>query len=141
MNHLVMWQNYTDQMELGEDTEIHCLEFSSFRGDATVRSLFLKKISETQFQLSIQLAIPLAHTEVAEREVDEYDNYIDPEEIDGEQVRTQLGDYWVGYDFEHYPDENNIFEFADFSSLGIDKWLKQNDWIMMAEITPGEEIS
>jgi hypothetical protein len=141
MGDLVLWKNYMDQMKIGEDNEVHCLEFSPSRGDATVRSLFLSRISESLFQLSIRLASLLAHTEEADLELDEEDNYIYPEEINGEQVMTQLGDYWVGYDFQHYPDETNIFEFKDIQDPGIADWLEKNGWVELHEITPEEEVT
>ena len=62
-------------------------------------------------------------------------------EIDGEMVKGQLGDYWVSYDFNDYPDSNNNIEFSDINSIEVAQWLERNDWIKISEIQPEEETS
>ena len=56
-------------------------------------------------------------------------------------MRTQLGDYWVGFDFEPYPDEQNVLDFEHICDPGVASWLKKNDWSTLSEIAPGEEVS
>lgn len=130
------WTNYAAKMSIGDINEVDCLEFSLTRGDCHVRCLMLKKVSENEFVFTIEKPISLVHTEDAEYEEDEDGEYLPIEEIDGEPVFKQLGDYYCGYETEPYPNENNKIEFSDFEDPRINDWLKSNGWS-----SPVEEIS
>ena len=54
------------------------------------------------------------------------DDYID--EIDGEYVRGQLGEYYIGYDYNSFPepDIENQVTFNKFDDAKINLWLKKN---------------
>ena len=123
-------------MSDGDEEEVDTLECSPSPGDSSVICLFLKRIALNNYEFSLQTPQVLGHTEDF---LDSNDDgtYLEPEKIDGEFVRGQMGDYWVGYNYLPYQDQNNSIQFADFSDPRIDDWLESNGWTPLDQITPG----
>lgn len=122
------WENYASEMPIGDINEVDCLEFSLTQGDCHVRCLMLEKITENKFAFKIHKPVALVHMEDANREVDDDENYLPLEEVNGEPVFKLLGDYYCGYDTEPFPNASNKIEFSDFEDPRISDWLKSNGW-------------
>ena len=64
--------------------------------------------------------------------------YVD--DINGEDVRGELGEYYIGYDYNSFPDpgvENQV-TFNKFDDAKINLWLKKNKTrFLLEDIEPG----
>ena len=97
----------------------------------------LRKIDKDTFSLSLATPRRLSLIEDIEVE-DEDDPFVDM--IDGEDVRKQLGEYYIGYDYDSFPDPdvNNQVTFNKFDEAKINLWFKKNKTPFLLEhIEPG----
>ncbi len=124
MSYLKSWIAFGEKMEIGECEEVYYWEDAIMPGYTDDICLLLRKIDEDTFSLS--LATPRRLSLIEDIEVDEEDPYVDM--IDGEYVRQQLGEYYIGYDYDSFPDPNvdNQVTFNKFDEAKINLWLKKN---------------
>jgi len=122
------WEHYGASMRVNQTVEVDCVEFSELRGNTFVVCLMLTKVGKKRFALSLARPKILAHLEDVEHEEDEYGHFMMPEELGGDPVFKQLGDYYCGYDMVPYPDDANSVEFTSFADQRIDEWLETNGW-------------
>ena len=97
----------------------------------------LRKLDKENFSLSLATPRRLSLIEDIEIE-DEDDPFVDT--IDGEDVRKQLGEYYIGYDYDSYPDPDvdNQVTFNKFDEAKINLWFKKNKTPFLLEhIEPG----
>ena len=79
------------------------------------------------------MATPLSLAAVGDVEVEDEDDYVDM--IDGEYVRKHLGEYYIGYDYDSFPDPDieNQVTFNKFDDAKINLWLKKNKTSFLLE--------
>jgi len=140
MSVLNKWNEYLDKMKVGDFDKMDDLEFSPSRGDTHVLHLYLYKVEDKLYEFSIVTYPALASIMDFEMEEDENGDYINPETINGQDVRGLMGDYWVSESFENYPDENNVICFKDIAEHKVSDWLKSNGWSKLEEIDPFNKI-
>ena len=111
-------------MEIGECEEVYYWEHAIYPGYTEDICFLLRKIDKETFSLS--LATPRSLAAVEDVEVDDEDDYVDM--IDGEYVRKQLGEYYIGYDYDSFPDPDvdNQVTFNKFDEAKINLWFKKN---------------
>ena len=116
------WWVYLSSLPIGEEVELEHLEFALTHGNTSDRILCLAKESKIKYTLSIRIPEILALAE----------DYPDPEHyehgIDGEYVRMQLGEHLVGYNYENFGGDKNIYTFESLDDPGISEYLYKNGW-------------
>ena len=124
MSYLKSWISFGEKMEIGECKEVYYWEHAIYPGYTEDICFLLRKIDKDTFSLS--LATPRSLAAVEDVEVDDEDDYVDM--IDGEYVRKQLGEYYIGYDYDSFPDPDveNQVTFNKFDDAKINLWLKKN---------------
>ena len=124
MTYLKSWINFGEKMKIGECEEVYYWEEYFRPGFTDDICLLLRKIDENTFSLS--LGSPRRLAEIGEIDVDEDLGYVD--DIDGEYVRGKLGEYYIGYDYDSFPDPDveNQVTFNKFDDPKINLWLKEN---------------
>ena len=124
MTYLKSWINFGEKMKIGECEEVYYWEEYFRPGFTDDVCLLLRKIDENTFSLS--LGSPRRLAEIGEIDVDEDLGYVD--DIDGVWVKMELGEYYIGYDYESFPDPNveNQVTFNKFDDPKINLWLKEN---------------
>ena len=112
-------------MEIGEYEQVYYWEDAISPGYTQDICLLLRKIDEDTFSLSLATPRRLSLIEDIEVE-DEDDPFVDM--IDGEEVRKQLGEYYIGYDYNSFPDPDveNQVTFNKFDEAKINLWLQKN---------------
>ena len=95
MNLFNKWNEYLDKMKVGDFDKIDDLEFSPSIGNTYVLHLYLYKVEHELYEFSIVIYPALASLIDFEMEEDENGLYINPKTINGQDVRGQMGDYWV----------------------------------------------
>ena len=115
-------------MKIGECDEVYYWENSISPGHTNDLCLFLCKTDEDCFTLSLATPRRLGLIEDTENERDEDPDFY-PDEINGEAVRRELGEYYIGYDFDAFPDPktDNYVTFKKFNEPSINLWLKKNN--------------
>ena len=124
MSYLKSWITFGEKMEIGECEEVYYWEHAIYPGYTEDICFLLRKIDKETFSLS--MATPRSLAAVEDVEVEDEDDYVDM--IDGEYVRKQLGEYYIGYDYDSFPDpeiENQV-TFNKFDDAKINLWLKKN---------------
>ena len=129
-------------MSDGDEEEVDTLECSPSPGDSSVICLFLKRIALNNYEFSLQTPQVLGHTEDF---LDSNDDgtYLEPEKIDGEFVRGQMGDYWVGYNYLPYQDQNNSYSFVEdsfFNEPNYFEWKVNHGDIYLNRFVDNDEI-
>ena len=124
MSYLKSWITFGEKMEIGEREEVYYWEHAVYPGYTEDICFLLRKIDKDTF--SLYLATPRSLAPVEEVEVEDEDDYVDM--IDGEYVRKQLGEYYIGYDYDSFPDPDvdNQVTFNKFDEAKINLWLKKN---------------
>ena len=125
MSYLKSWITFGEKMGIGECEEVYYWEDAISPGYTDDICLMLRKIDKDTFSLSLATPRRLSLIEDIEVE-DEDDPFVDM--IDGEDVRKQLGEYYIGYDYDSFPDpeiENQV-TFNKFDDAKINLWLKKN---------------
>ena len=124
MTYLKSWINFGENMKIGECEEVYYWEEYFRPGFTDDICLLLRKIDENTFSLS--LGTPRRLAETWEIDVDEDLGYVD--DINGEDVRGELGEYYIGYDYNSFPDPDveNQVTFNKFDDPKINLWLKEN---------------
>ncbi len=90
-------------MEVGDCEEVYYWEHAIYPGYTEDICFLLRKIDKDTFSLS--LGTPRRLGEIGDIQVeDDEDDYID--EIDGEYVWGQFGEYYIGYDYNSFPDQD-----------------------------------
>ena len=137
MTYLKSWITLGEKMKIGEYEEVYYWEEYFRPGSTDDICLLLRKIDKDTFSLS--LGTPRRLGEIGDiQEEDDEDDYID--EIDGEYVRKQLGEYYIGYDYNSFPDPDveNEVTFNKFDDAKINLWLKKNKTrFLLEDIEPG----
>ena len=124
-------------MEIGECEEVYYWEHAIYPGYTEDICFLLRKLDKENFSLSLATPRRLSLIEDIEVE-DEDDPFVDT--IDGEDVRKQLGEYYIGYDYDSYPDPDvdNQVTFNKFDEAKINLWFKKNKTPFLLEhIEPG----
>ena len=136
MTYLKSWITFGEKMEIGEREEVYYWEHAISPGYTDDICLLLRKIDENTFSLS--LGSPRRLAEIGEIDVDEDLGYVD--DINREYVRGELGEYYIGYDYNSFPDpgvENQV-TFNKFDDAKINLWLKKNKTrFLLEDIEPG----
>ena len=136
MSYLKSWITFGEKMEIGECEEVYYWEDAIYPGHTDDICLLLRKIDKDTFSLS--LGTPRRLAEIGEIDVDEDLGYVD--DINGEYVRGELGEYYIGYDYNSFPDpgvENQV-TFNKFDDAQINLWLKKNKTrFLLEDIEPG----
>ena len=137
MTYLKSWITFGEKMKIGNCEEVYYWEDAIYPGYTDDICLLLRKIDKDTFSLS--LGTPRRLGEIGDIQVeDDEDDYID--EIDGEYVRGQLGEYYIGYDYNSFPDPDveNQVTFNKFDDAKINLWLKKNKArFLLEDIEPG----
>ena len=136
MSYLKSWITFGEKMEIGEREEVYYWEHAVYPGYTEDICLLLRKIDKDTFSLS--LGTPRRLAEIGEIDVDEDLGYVD--DINGEYVRKQLGEYYIGYDYNSFPDPDveNQVTFNKFDEAKINLWFKKNKTPFLLEhIEPG----
>ena len=136
MTYLKSWINFGEKMKIGECEEVYYWEEYFRPGFTDDICLLLRKIDENSFSLS--LGSPRRLAEIGEIDVDEDLGYVD--DINGEDVRGELGEYYIGYDYNSFPDPDveNQVTFNKFDDAKINLWLKKNKTrFLLEDIEPG----
>ena len=122
MTYLNSWITFGKKMKIGDCEEVYYWEEYFRPGFTNDICLLLRKIDENTFSLS--LATPRRLAEIWEND-DEDLGYVD--DIDGEYVRGKLGEYYIGYDYDSFPDPDveNQVTFNKFDDAKINLWLKK----------------
>ena len=110
MSYLKSWINFGEKMAVGDCEEVYYWEHAIYPGYTEDICFLLRKIDKDTFSLS--MATPRSLAAVGDVEVEDEDDYVDM--IDGEYVRKQLGEYYIGYDYDSYPDDDNQVTFNKF---------------------------
>ena len=124
-------------MEIGMCEEVYYWENAVYPGYTEDICFLLRKLDKENFSLSLATPRRLSLIEDIEIE-DEDDPFVDT--IDGEDVRKQLGEYYIGYDYDSYPDPDvdNQVTFNKFDEAKINLWFKKNKTPFLLEhIEPG----
>ena len=124
-------------MEIGECEEVYYWEHAIYPGYTEDICFLLRKLDKENFSLSLATPRRLSLIEDIEVE-DEDDPFVDT--IDGEDVRKQLGEYYIGYDYDSYPDPDvdNQVTFNKFDEAKINLWFKKNKTrFLLEDIEPG----
>ena len=124
MSYLKSWITFGEKMEVGDCEEVYYWEHAIYPGYTEDICFLLRKIDKDTFSLS--MATPRSLAAVEDVEVEDEDDYVDM--IDGEYVRKQLGEYYIGYDYDSFPDPDieNQVTFNKFDDPEINLWLKKN---------------
>ena len=124
MTYLNSWITFGEKMKIGDCEEVYYWEEYFRPGFTDDICLLLRKIDENTFSLS--LASPRRLAEIGEIDVDEDLGYVD--DIDGVWVKMELGEYYIGYDYDSFPDPDveNQVTFNKFDDAKINLWLKKN---------------
>ena len=136
MTYLNSWITFGEKVKIGECEEVYYWEDAISPGYTDDICLLLRKIDENTFSLS--LATPRRLAEIGEIDVDEDLGYVD--DIDGEYVRGKLGEYYIGYDYDSFPDPDveNQVTFNKFDDAKINLWLRKNKTrFLLEDIEPG----
>ena len=136
MTYLNSWITFGEKMKIGECEEVYYWEDAISPGYTDDICLLLRKIDENTFSLS--LASPRRLAEIGEIDVDEDLGYVD--DIDGVWVKMELGEYYIGYDYDSFPDPDveNQVTFNKFDDAKINLWLKKNKTrFLLEDIEPG----
>ena len=136
MSYLKSWINFGEKMAVGDCEEVYYWEHAIYPGYTEDICFLLRKIDKDTFSLS--MATPRSLAAVEDVEVEDEDDYVDM--IDGEYVRKQLGEYYIGYDYDSFPDPDveNEVTFNKFDDAKIDLWLKKNKTrFLLEDIEPG----
>ena len=137
MSYLKSWTAFGEKMQIGECEEVYYWENAVYTGYTEDICFLLRKINKDTFSLS--MATPRSLAAVEDVEVEDEDDYVDM--IDGEYVRKQLGEYYIGYDYDSYPDDDNQVTFNKFEEAKINLWFKKNKTPFLLEhIEPGVNI-
>jgi len=139
MSYLKSWTAFGEKMQIGECEEVYYWENAVYTGYTEDICFLLRKINKDTFSLS--MATPRSLAAVEDVEVDDEDDYVDM--IDGEYVRKQLGEYYIGYDYDSFPDPDveNQVTFNKFEEAKINLWFKKNKTPFLLEhIEPGVNI-
>ena len=125
MTYLNSWITFGEKVKIGECEEVYYWEDAISPGYTDDICLMLRKLDKETFSLSLVTPRRLSLIEDIEIE-DEDDPFVD--EIDGEDVRKQLGEYYIGYDYDSFPDPDieNQVTFKKFDDIKINLWLKKN---------------
>ena len=137
MSYLKSWITFGEKMEIGECEEVYYWEHAIYPGYTEDICFLLRKLDKENFSLSLATPRRLSLIEDIEVE-DEEDPFVDT--IDGEDVRKQLGEYYIGYDYDSYPDPDvdNQVTFNKFDEAKINLWLKKNKTrFLLEDIEPG----
>ena len=137
MSYLKSWITFGEKMKIGECEEVYYWEHAMYPGYTEDICFLLSKIDKDTFSLSMATPRRLSLIEDIEVE-DEDDPFVDT--IDGEDVRRQLGEYYIGYDYDSYPDPDvdNQVTFNKFDEAKINLWFKKNKTPFLLEhIEPG----
>ena len=136
MSYLKSWINFGEKMAVGDCEEVYYWEHAIYPGYTEDICFLLRKIDKDTFSLS--MATPRSLAAVGDVEVEDEDDYVDM--IDGEYVRKQLGEYYIGYDYDSFPDPDvdNQVTFNKFDEAKINLWFKKNKTPFLLEhIEPG----
>ena len=136
MTYLKSWITFGEKMEIGECEEVYYWEDAIYPGHTDDICLLLRKIDKDTFSFS--LGTPRRLAETWEIDVDEDLGYVD--DINGEDVRGELGEYYIGYDYNSFPDPDveNQVTFNKFDDAKINLWLKKNKTrFLLEDIEPG----
>ena len=136
MSYLNSWIKFGEKMEIGECQEVYYWEHAIYPGHTDDICLLLRKIDKDTFSLS--LGTPRRLAETWEIDVDEDLGYVD--DINGEDVRGELGEYYIGYDYNSFPDPDveNQVTFNKFEDAKLNLWLKKNKTrFLLEDIEPG----
>ena len=139
MSYLKSWTAFGEKMQIGECEEVYYWENAVYTGYTEDICFLLRKINKDTFSLS--MATPRSLAAVEDVEVEDEDDYVDM--IDGEYVRKQLGEYYIGYDYDSFPDPDveNQVTFNKFEEAKINLWFKKNKTPFLLEhIEPGVNI-
>ena len=137
MSYLKSWITFGEKMEIGECEEVYYWEHAIYPGYTEDICFLLRKLDKENFSLSLATPRRLSLIEDIEVE-DEDDPFVDT--IDGEDVRKQLGEYYIGYDYDSYPDPDvdNQVTFNKFDEAKINLWFKKNKTrFLLEDIEPG----
>tara|TARA_B100001093_G_C26341349_1_gene806212 strand:+ start:178 stop:603 length:426 start_codon:yes stop_codon:yes gene_type:complete len=137
MIYLKSWITFGEKMEIGECEEVYYWEHAIYPGYTEDICFLLRKLDKENFSLSLATPRRLSLIEDIEVE-DEDDPFVDT--IDGEDVRKQLGEYYIGYDYDSYPDPDvdNQVTFNKFDEAKINLWFKKNKTrFLLEDIEPG----
>ncbi len=137
MSYLKSWIKFGEKMEIGVCEEVYYWEHAVYPGYTEDICFLLRKLDKENFSLSLATPRRLSLIEDIEIE-DEDDPFVDT--IDGEDVRKQLGEYYIGYDYDSYPDPDvdNQVTVNKFDEAKINLWLKKNKTPFLLEhIEPG----
>ncbi len=137
MSYLKSWITFGEKMKIGEREEVYYWEHAMYPGYTEDICFLLSKIDKDAFSLSMATPRRLSLIEDIEVE-DEDDPFVDT--IDGEDVRRQLGEYYIGYDYDSFPDPDvdNQVTFNKFDEAKINLWFKKNKTPFLLEhIEPG----
>ena len=136
MTYLNSWITFGEKVKIGECEEVYYWEDAISPGYTDDICLLLRKIDENTFSLS--LGSPHHLAEIGEIDVDEDLGYVD--DIDGVWVKMELGEYYIGYDYDSFPDPDveNQVTFNKFDDAKINLWLKKNKTrFLLEDIEPG----
>ncbi len=136
MTYLKSWITFGEKMKIGDCEEVYYWEDYFRPGFTDDICLLLSKIDENTFSLS--LGSPRRLAEIGEIDVDEDLGYVD--DIDGVWVKMELGEYYIGYDYDSFPDPDveNQVTFNKFEEAKINLWFKKNKTPFLLEhIEPG----
>ena len=136
MTYLNSWITFGKKVKIGECEEVYYWEDAISPGYTDDICLLLRKIDENTFSLS--LGSPRRLAEIGEIDVDEDLGYVD--DIDGVWVKMELGEYYIGYDYDSFPDPDveNQVTFNKFDDAKINLWLKKNKTrFLLEDIEPG----
>tara|TARA_B100000963_G_C22558312_1_gene640091 strand:- start:418 stop:855 length:438 start_codon:yes stop_codon:yes gene_type:complete len=127
MTHIESWIHYGEKMKIGDCDEVYYWENPISPGYTNDLCLFLCKTDDDIFSLSLATPRRLGLIEETENERDEDPDFY-PDEINGEAVKRELGEYYIGYDFDSFPDPetDNYVTFNKFDEPSINLWLKKN---------------
>ena len=136
MTYLNSWITFGEKVKIVECEEVYYWEDAISPGYTDDICLLLSKIDKDTFSLS--LGTPRRLAETWEIDVDEDLGYVD--DINGEYVRGELGEYYIGYDYNSFPDPDveNQVTFNKFDDAKINLWLKKNKTrFLLEDIEPG----
>ena len=136
MTYLNSWITFGAKMKIGECEEVYYWEDAISPGYTDDICLLLRKIDENTFSLS--LATPRRLGLIGEIDVDMDLGYVD--EINGVEVKMELGEYYIGYDFNSFPEQDieNQVTFNKFDDAKINLWLnKNNTHFLLEDKEPG----
>ena len=127
MTYLKSWITFGEKMKIGNCEEVYYWEDAISPGYTDDICLLLRKIDENTFSLSLATPRRLGLIgEDYEEDYDDEEDYVD--EINGEEIKMELGEYYIGNDFNSYPDRDieNQVTFNKFDDAKINLWLKKN---------------